>query len=134
MLARLGRESGGATAVEFALIAPILFGIIFATIDLGRYAWTLSTVQMAADEAARHGAIQNKALGVVQTETEFNLFGMNLGNFNVVATNATKPTANLVDGENILRIKIQHTHGWMFPISLVQATANMVVISEFAKP
>ena len=128
ILQRLRRNRSGAVAIEFAFIAPVLFAIILGTIDLGRFAWTLSTVQMAADEAARQGAVQNKATSAVQTQAEKNLFGMNTGNFTVVASNV------VISGANFLRVHITNTYNFMFPISLVMDSHDIDVTSEFPKP
>ena len=125
---RLRRNRSGAVAIEFAFIAPVLFAIILGTIDLGRFAWTLSTVQMAADEAARQGAVQNKATSAVETQAENNLLGMDPGNFTVVASNV------VISGANFLRVNITRTYNFMLPISLVMASHDIDVTSEFPKP
>ena len=45
----------GATLVEFALVAPILFLILFGVLEVGRLVGTNQQVQMAAREGARYG-------------------------------------------------------------------------------
>lgn len=46
------RADRGASAVEFAIVAPLLLLIVFATVDFGR----LVNAQIKATEAAREGA------------------------------------------------------------------------------
>ncbi len=57
-LSQLRRDQRGVAAVEFAMIAPIFFGLLIGIIDVGRYMWTLNTIQYAIDEAVRAGVVQ----------------------------------------------------------------------------
>jgi Flp pilus assembly protein TadG len=54
------RLSGGQALVEFALVAPIFFLLLFAMIDFGRYVYYVQVLNNAAREGARfaivHGA------------------------------------------------------------------------------
>ena len=49
----------GAAAVEFALVAPLLFTLIFAAIDCGRAMMGLDLVANAARDGCRTGALSN---------------------------------------------------------------------------
>lgn len=51
---RLGPATAGATAVEFAMIAVVLFVTLVGVIEIGRYVWTASTLERATQEAARY--------------------------------------------------------------------------------
>ena len=57
-LRRLQRGDAGAAVVEFALVVPVLFLIVFAVIDFGRALWTQNVLASAAREGARAGAVQ----------------------------------------------------------------------------
>jgi Flp pilus assembly protein TadG len=127
-LGYLFRDLRGATAVEFALVAPILFAIIFGTIDLGRYAWTLSTIQNAADEAARQGGVRGYTATQAQTVAQNNLFSQSVGDFTVAATFPA------IAGVNYLQVQITHTYDFMFPISIFQSSGTMTVTSQFPRP
>lgn len=48
------RGESGATAVEFALILPVLLSILFGIICFGQYFAISSSLQQLAAEAARH--------------------------------------------------------------------------------
>ena len=48
-----GRSERGASAVEFALVAPLLFGLLFGIIDYGLYFADVVTVQQGVGDAAR---------------------------------------------------------------------------------
>ena len=56
MFRRLGDEKGQ-DLVEFALIASLLFLLIFGIIDLGIVVWNYDTIANAAREGARYGII-----------------------------------------------------------------------------
>src|ERR1700721_1722059 len=43
----------GTTAIEFALLAPALFLILFGAIEFGRLLWTQAALHFAVQEAAR---------------------------------------------------------------------------------
>jgi Flp pilus assembly protein TadG len=48
-----GRDRNGAQAVEFAIIAPILFAFIFGTFEIGRLMYEQNRVAAAAAAGAR---------------------------------------------------------------------------------
>lgn len=54
---RLGRDERGALVVEFALIVPILFFIVFGIVDFGRAYFTMNSLATAVREGARYGAV-----------------------------------------------------------------------------
>lgn len=60
-LARIWRDQEGASAVEFALIAPVFFLFIFGIIAFGILFWTQIGLQHGAEMAARCASI-NTAL------------------------------------------------------------------------
>lgn len=47
----------GTAAIEFAIVLPVLFLFAFGLIDLGRAVWTQTTLDYAAQAAARCAAI-----------------------------------------------------------------------------
>jgi Flp pilus assembly protein TadG len=51
---RLRRRQRGASAVEFALIAPVLFLLLLLALDLGISLWVNLTMQYAVREGARY--------------------------------------------------------------------------------
>lgn len=50
---RIHSDTCGASAAEFALVLPLLILLIFGTIDVGRYAWSLSQAEKATQTGAR---------------------------------------------------------------------------------
>lgn len=51
------RDEQGALIVEFALIVPILFFLVFGIVDFGRAYFTLNNLAAAVREGARYGAV-----------------------------------------------------------------------------
>jgi Flp pilus assembly protein TadG len=60
------RDEGGASAVEFALVLPVLIMLVFGAIQYGLYFWSMQGGSSAVREAARRGAV-----GQLVTCTEF---------------------------------------------------------------
>jgi Flp pilus assembly protein TadG len=54
---RARRDERGASAVEFALLAPIVFLLLFGLIQWGLYFWAAQGGSNAAREAARRAAV-----------------------------------------------------------------------------
>jgi Flp pilus assembly protein TadG len=52
-----GRRDDGASAVEFALVLPILIMLVFGAIQYGLYFWSMQGGSSAVREAARRGAV-----------------------------------------------------------------------------
>jgi Flp pilus assembly protein TadG len=56
-----GASARGATAVEYALILPVLLLFLLGIMDVGRLAWTQATLKYATAAAARCAAINATA-------------------------------------------------------------------------
>ena len=68
-LAGAHRDELGAAVVEFALVVPVLFLIIFAVIDFGRALWTLNVLSSGVREGARAAAVEQSASTAVTVAT-----------------------------------------------------------------
>jgi Flp pilus assembly protein TadG len=55
----LGHDRRGTTALEFGLVAPIFFSLLFGIIDLGRYGITVYSLNTLASANARAVAIND---------------------------------------------------------------------------
>lgn len=53
----------GATAVEFALVAPVLFMVILGALEFGRLMWTQAALHYAVEEAARCASVTPATCG-----------------------------------------------------------------------
>lgn len=61
MARRLGPHVGGATAVEFALLLPVLLAVLTGMLEFGRAMWMRQALQFAVEEAARHALVEEDA-------------------------------------------------------------------------
>jgi Flp pilus assembly protein TadG len=57
----LRRDRSGGAAIEFALLLPFLFLLLYGMIELGRVMWNWNTLQLVADEAARWASVRPAA-------------------------------------------------------------------------
>lgn len=70
-LARFGRDRGGAAAVEFAMIFPLLIMLMLGVMLIGQAFFTVSSIQWAVEKAARELMIDPDAT-VAEIETRAN--------------------------------------------------------------
>ena len=52
-LRTVGPDQSGATAVEFAVVAPVFLALLFGTLEFGRALWTQQALQETANAGAR---------------------------------------------------------------------------------
>lgn len=70
---RLWRHAGGATAIETAILLPLMLAFLLGIEELGRLLWTQSVLQYASETAARCAAIASlncSAAGTPNTPTQ----------------------------------------------------------------
>jgi len=67
-LRRLVRQERGASAVEFALVAPLLVLLLLGLIDWGYYFFAAQVVTNAAREGARSGSLDGKTAAQAQSD------------------------------------------------------------------
>jgi hypothetical protein len=93
------RSESGAAAVEFALVAPILFLILFGTIQYGLYFFDAHGTRTGIREAAREG--------VVKTFTACGSESTDLGKLKCT----TKSKIDAVTGP--IAVKVRAPQGWV---------------------
>ena len=64
-LNRLWKDTKGATAVEFGMVAVLFLLMIFGTIELGRIFWVYNTMQSALEQTARRFFVDRLRLSVI---------------------------------------------------------------------
>lgn len=80
-LRHLVRRRGGAVAIEYALILPMVLLFVIGIIDVGRLLWTFTTLNRAAEAAARCGAVNSIDCGTaaaIQSHAVAEAWGMNI--------------------------------------------------------
>lgn len=58
---RLLRAREGTAAIEFAFIAPLFFMLLFLIMEYSLFYWSRSTIQFAAEDAARYAMVATAA-------------------------------------------------------------------------
>jgi len=117
---RLRADERGTAAVEFALISPIFFALLLGVVDVGRYMWTLNTMQYAVDEAIRAGAVQQLSIDQIKGRV----------NEAVKPVSSTPVTVDVTEGSDSLTVTANSTYKFLFPISAILSEANISLRSE----
>jgi Flp pilus assembly protein TadG len=120
-LRRLCRDQRGTAAVEFGIVAPVFFATLLGIVDVGRYMWTLNTMQYAVDQAIRTGVVQQLAPEDVEQQVKDALTG-----FGPV-------TVEAIQDPSTLTITATKTYAFMFPISAVTSSAVIDLRSEMPR-
>ena len=122
-LSRLRRDQRGVAAVEFAMIAPIFFGLLIGIIDVGRYMWTLNTIQYAIDQGARAGVVQKLPPEDVTDLVKGSLAGLNAS---AIAVDVTDDVASL-------SVVAATDYTFLFPISIFMSGTTISLRTEMPK-
>lgn len=110
ILGRFLRNKQGATAIEFALLAPIMFALMLVIIEVGLLAYTSVALESVVTQAGREASIGTpETAGTTRSEFVTNLIKKNasslIGNealridshVIVVTDNAQEPTDEVFD-------------------------------------
>jgi Flp pilus assembly protein TadG len=122
-LSQLRRDQRGVAAVEFAMIAPIFFGLLVGIIDVGRYMWTLNTIQYAIDQGVRAGVVQKLSTEDVTDLVKGSLAGLDAGAIDVEVT---------ADAAS-LSVEAQTDYAFLFPISMAMSHTTISLRTEMPK-
>ncbi len=116
----LHADQRGTAAVEFALISPIFFALLLSVVDIGRYMWTLNTIQYAVDEAVRAGAVQQLTTAEIKERV----------NEAVKPISSTAVAVNVTENTDSLTVTASSSYRFLFPISAILSEANINLRSE----
>ena len=64
-LESLMRSDRAASAVEFAMVLPLLLLFLLGIIDVGRYMWALNTAEKATQMGARYAVVSDPVANVI---------------------------------------------------------------------
>ena len=130
----------GQVTVEFALVLPLLFLVICATIDLSWIFFQYHSIHTTARQAARRGAIGAKdpELGTLVKNNCPN-FGLTDANIDLIEVDSngnrqgTTPNANQTGGTRVvgnqIRVTIRHNIMFLTFISSVLKGAGLTQLS-----
>lgn len=92
-LRSIGRATGGATIIEFALILPVLLAILSGIIQFGGLFFLQSSMSQVARETARALVIGEIQVAGAQTYADARLIDWGI-TYSVTATPPNPPTSN----------------------------------------
>lgn len=103
----------GATAVEFALVAPVFLLFVLGIMDLGRLFYIKNIMQYAVEQAARH-AMVNPTI----TQTALETFAENQAAtlFSDITFSADAPGTDVAGGVTYRTITADYTFSYMLPL------------------
>ncbi len=99
LIKRLRRTRAGATAVEFAFVAPLFLIMVLGVIEMSRAMWIKSTMQFAVDETARFVIVNTSASSTTletYAQTTLTDTGMDSTGMTFDAASATISTVTFV--------------------------------------
>ena len=117
---RLADEAGALT-VEFALVAPLLLGLLFGTMEIGRLMFTQAVLYFAVQETTRFAAVNGPTGDPPDyTAYEAQLKQEALDNVIIIDSSGVVPvtTAAAAAGGSettIVTIQMNYTFTWMLP-------------------
>lgn len=130
-LKRFGRETSGAAMVEFAIIAPLLFVLIFGIIDFGRVFFLYNNLTNAAREGARLGAVLQESGGgniaVIEAavKSKINADATTINNATYTVTYQT------VSGTRTVRVRISNFRFEPVTFLAISSVKQLSATSEF---
>jgi Flp pilus assembly protein TadG len=136
LLHRSEDQSRGQALVEFALVVPILFLLIFALVDFGRVIYTQNSIAQGAREGARWGSVQARSatdIPGIEDYTFEALAGLGAGGVTVEATCIRPGTVVMpCQADDTLEVQVETTVELATPLiaQLMQAIgANPIELS-----
>ena len=116
-------DQQGASAAEFALVLPLLILLLLGIIDVGRYMWTLNTIQYAIDQGVRAGVVQQLSDQDVTDLVKSSLAGLKAGAIDVDVT----------DNGASLTVAAATDYAFLFPISMFMSGTTISLRTEMPK-
>jgi len=118
------KHNQGQSLVEFALTLGILMVFVLVIVDLGRVAYTYSSLHNAAREGARYGAIHPTHYSQIEAATRRLTAGLNQ---NLLSFSLTYPTTSVV------RVTLQYQFTPATPIlQLIRYGSGMITLQSQA--
>lgn len=116
-LRRFGKAVAGATAVEFALTAPVLLLIVYGVLELGRAVFTQGILDYAVQEGSRYAAAHSASTPAeIQAVVQSSFIGIDTAPVDLTIT----PTTN-ADGTRKVEVSVVYPFPWIVPLVAADA-------------
>ncbi len=107
------RADSGATAVEFALIVPMFFALLFGVLEFGRLIFTQGVLFYATEEATRYAIVNYQdSPAVVQSVAESKFILISPGK--ITSFSVTAPV-DPEDQTKLVTVEIGYQFEFLFP-------------------
>jgi Flp pilus assembly protein TadG len=103
------RLERGQNAVEFALLLPVLFLILFGILDLGRLFFAAITITNAARDGARYGIEHPNDTAGIQARVEAEAAGTGIDLSDSTLTTITRVCPSGCASQTPIRIEVTYT-------------------------
>lgn len=128
---RLVRGTRGASAVEFALVTPVLLSLLLGLVEYGRLMWTRQVVYETAFNTARCASMDNAICG---NSTTIKSYAVTRGGKNgiVLTQGEVTPTlATACNGYTSNRVVIAHAMTTVLPAWLLAFPTTITATACF---
>jgi Flp pilus assembly pilin Flp len=112
---RCARRESGAAAVEFALVAGLLFMLLFGIVDLGWMVNRSTMVNNASREGAREASL-NPVASDVEAVTLASLSGLSVSSTDVEMTCQSLDSDNPCASGDVAIVTVNYVHHWLTPL------------------
>lgn len=132
------QEQRGSALIEFVLIAPVLFLILFGIVDFSLLFFDKMTITNASREGARYGIIAQNS--VYPTSAQITTYITNNFTTNLISFSSTKPSATVTVTSSvqtpvpgaILTVKVSYPYTYLVMDKLVAGFSSPITISSTA--
>ncbi|QKG71620.1 TadE/TadG family type IV pilus assembly protein [Erythrobacter mangrovi] len=122
---KLARDEAGSTLVEFAILAPVIFGMIFGVIQVGASMQSYNAMRSIASDTARYAAVEYMKKNEV-SDAALQSYAQNLAASPPYALRGTQPVIMVesvatprVDGTFEKTLTITYTPPNLMPIMAI---------------
>ncbi|MEO5337542.1 MAG: pilus assembly protein [Magnetospirillum sp. WYHS-4] len=115
LLRAVGRCRKGATALEFALVAPVFLAMVFGIFEVGRAMWIKSVLQYALEETTRYAIVNTSAsMATLQTYAKSKMAESFVDSG---AVTVPLPATSIVAGVTYVSITASYSFNSVIPIA-----------------
>jgi Flp pilus assembly protein TadG len=135
---RRSRNEGGAAAVEFALVVPILLVVAFGIVNLGFVLAQQISLNNGARQAARFAVVDGRSCTQIQAEAQDSATTIGMSATQVPTpvitpscSGSSKPCTGTTAGTNV-KVTMTRSAGWVVPFPPLFTTGNAPTLTGTA--
>jgi len=118
----------GAAAVEFAVVAPLLFSVVLAILEFGRGMMVAETLAAAARAGCRAASLSGATTASATTIVTSNLTGMTGTTVAMTVNGASKNVSQAVSGDTVaVTVSVPYSNVSWLPTASSQYLKNITL-------